>query len=290
MPGGLTGTLTPILMFRLLNAVTAEERSAVLRDQTAHYDFVNGERDGYYLRREEAMYQKNNILSTIEDSMDQSTTDTPHYKQGKTKSLHRTLGTKLCGLRYHGHGTFFYVTFGQCQITSSHTIHCSNESLKCMQEHYKQLGTSWPRVWYLQLDSAGDNKNCWMLGYLGWLIERGVFDRIEVHFLVVGHTHEDIDQLFSVISKALYQVDVLTVAHLCELIRSSFSCEGFVKVVELWGIPDFKVRLVPCLLYCQFLISRVPNFHDHLSRHGLLATMMPALPSTPHVRRLTQEI
>ncbi len=37
---------------------------------------------------------------------------------------------------------------------------------------------------------ARDNKNRYCIGYLAWLVGRGVFDYIEIGFLPVGHTHE----------------------------------------------------------------------------------------------------
>ena len=42
-----------------------------------------------------------------------------------------------------------------------------------------------------------------MMAYLGALVDSGVFGRIVLSFLPVGHTHEDIDQMFSTFSKAL---------------------------------------------------------------------------------------
>ena len=41
------------------------------------------------------------------------------------------------------------------------------------------------------------------------LIESFVFDRIEVNFLIVGHTHSSIDQYFSVLSTAIHSTDFI---------------------------------------------------------------------------------
>ena len=42
-----------------------------------------------------------------------------------------------------------------------------------------------------------------MFGFLSALVEKGIFEKISVNFLIVGHTHASIDQYFSVLSKAI---------------------------------------------------------------------------------------
>ena len=36
-----------------------------------------------------------------------------------------------------------------------------------------------------------------MLAYCNWLLVNGVFHDVQISFLPVGHTHKDIDQMFS---------------------------------------------------------------------------------------------
>lgn len=51
---------------------------------------------------------------------------------------------------------------------------------------------------FLQVDNCtGENKNHTLLGYLGSLVGRGVVGRVEMNFMMVGHTHILIDQVFS---------------------------------------------------------------------------------------------
>lgn len=50
-----------------------------------------------------------------------------------------------------------------------------------------------------------------MVGFLVALVERGLFDSIELGFLPVGHTHDEIDSWFSRIARTvswrfLYQI------------------------------------------------------------------------------------
>ena len=55
-----------------------------------------------------------------------------------------------------------------------------------------------PPVLYVQLDNtARENKNSTVFGYLSTLVDKGIFKKIKVNFLLVGHTHDHIDQMFS---------------------------------------------------------------------------------------------
>lgn len=42
-----------------------------------------------------------------------------------------------------------------------------------------------------------------MFAYFSLLVEQRIFDKIEVNFLIVGHTHASIDQFFSVLAHAI---------------------------------------------------------------------------------------
>ena len=54
------------------------------------------------------------------------------------------------------------------------------------------------RTLYLQLDNTTKQcKSKYMLCYLALLVAWFVFDEAMLSFLMVGHTHEDIDQMFS---------------------------------------------------------------------------------------------
>ena len=55
-----------------------------------------------------------------------------------------------------------------------------------------------PRVLYLQLDNTSqENINKIMFGYLKKLVELGIFQKVKVGFLLIGHTHDHIDQMLS---------------------------------------------------------------------------------------------
>ena len=57
---------------------------------------------------------------------------------------------------------------------------------------------------FLQFDNfAKDNKNRYVLAFCSLLTARRIFKEVTVEFLVVSHTHEDIDAYFSYLSKLL---------------------------------------------------------------------------------------
>ena len=78
-------------------------------------------------------------------------------------------------------------------------------------ENLPELGSfkPLPRILLLQLDNSGkDNKNKHVFAFCSELVARGVFKIVEVGFLMVGHTHEDVDALFSKVSAELRHKEV----------------------------------------------------------------------------------
>ena len=89
---------------------------------------------------------------------------------------------------------------------------------------------SLPPVLYIQMDNTcRDNKNKYTLTFLALLVELGIFRKVNLWLLSllcwyycallqvklgclpVGHTHEDIDQTFSCISRHLKHRNALTI-------------------------------------------------------------------------------
>ena len=96
-----------------------------------------------------------------------------------------------------------------------------------------------PENLLLQLDNcAGENKNRYLFAYLSMLVARGVFKTIQLGFLMVGHTHEDIDAMFSRFSEKLRVTQTYTLPHLMDTLRNSSSSSP--APFLLTKIPDFK--------------------------------------------------
>lgn len=68
---------------------------------------------------------------------------------------------------------------------------------------------------------ARENKNKYVLAYFSYLIKQNLFRSIYVNYLKVGHTHIDVDALFSLISKQMKKRNVFTIDQLHQTIRDS---------------------------------------------------------------------
>lgn len=92
--------------------------------------------------------------------------------------------------------------------------------------------------------------------FLAVLIEMGIFTKIKISFLMVGHTHEDIDQMFSCISRRLSKNNART---LVELIREiGLSYTPVIEVDILTYMYDVRRWLEECI---------VLNLSGHIHQH-----------------------
>lgn len=81
-----------------------------------------------------------------------------------------------------------------------------------------------PKSWHVQMDSASDNKCKYVFAYFTHYVACGGATDIEINFLMVGHTHEDIDGTSLFASDARVQLDVRAVVKLTLFDRSMHVC------------------------------------------------------------------
>ena len=92
-----------------------------------------------------------------------------------------------------------------------------------------------PPILNLQLDNTNKtNKGRTLFAFLFLLVHFGVVSKILIAYLPPGHTHEDIDQLFSRIAEHLRRNDALTRTELERVLRESLRYNKKpIKVVPL---------------------------------------------------------
>ena len=85
-------------------------------------------------------------------------------------------------------------------------------------------------------------QNRYLFAYAHMLVDMGLFQEVEINFLPVGHTHCDIDQLFSRFSVHLYGSNCWNFE---DLLRKAAKASKMVKYIfRLYGFADFKNHLL----------------------------------------------
>ena len=162
-----------------------------------HLKDIENEKMMYYSNRARARKWPDVYLSIIIDGADQSKHDMPHFKDMShlTNEIHR-IKMHLYGVLVHGRGAYAFTM-------TDHEAQGHNSTIQVLHYVLLDLIKKGPlsRILKLQLDNTTkQNKGQYLFGYLNMLVEYGVFEAVEVSYLPVGHTHEDIDQFFSRIS------------------------------------------------------------------------------------------
>ena len=101
----------------------------------------------------------------------------------------------------------------------------------------------------IQADNCGrENKNQYMFALCAALVAFKYFGEVHLSFLIVGHTHKDIDQKFSTISGTLKSRDIDSLKELLELVRKGAShTEVFATSRHLEYVWDWKSFITPHL-------------------------------------------
>ena len=96
-----------------------------------------------------------------------------------------------------------------------------------------------PPILNVQMDNAtGDNKNRYVYAYWSLLVAKKIFREVYVNFMIVGHTHDDIDALFGRWSMLLKKENFPTIP---ALMKSFMDVESISSIPHLIGeVSDFK--------------------------------------------------
>uniref|UniRef100_A0A7M5X9T5 DUF7869 domain-containing protein n=2 Tax=Clytia hemisphaerica TaxID=252671 RepID=A0A7M5X9T5_9CNID len=173
--------------------------------------------------------------------MDQQKTYLPHFKTKFKNMPNDLLKVHVSGAISHGtQEVFMFLNGGQWSGDSNLTCNIITEVLLRMTKDKNTL----PPVLYIQLDNCwSENKNQFVMAFCALLVGWRLVDKVRLSFLMVGHTHEDIDQTFSNISGSLKTNDAKTMSSLVKVIEGTFKRKPTVVVNE--HMDDYKTMLGP---------------------------------------------
>ena len=170
----------------------AKHRERTEKHLREHYNFVKRERAYSLLNKIEAIKHPEDVLFIAQDGTDQLCYGLPHFIQHRSDSKTDRLKMHLMIDYVAGHNVYIYNHLDNVYGDPNLTIECLWRTLKHVEKERGVL----PRKLFLQLDnSTRENRNSYVFAMLGWWVEQGAFDEIEVCFLPVGHTHNEPDQV-----------------------------------------------------------------------------------------------
>ena len=246
--------------FRQRRAETRDPKTlAKLRsDELKHKRFVRDERSTYWFRRKRAIRFPAEYLSVIMDGADQSAFGVPHFREKD----HLTQGcanltVRLMGIIVHGVGCWAYTYLDHVRSGANATLDCLVRTLTAIKAAGE--GRSLPRKLYLQLDNTcKQNKNRFVIAWMCFFVEYNIFEEVTMSFLPVGHTHEDIDQMFSRFAIALRKRDFATRQALGEIVKTAYHLRtGEAPQVEhLTRFTNLSEYIDPYIVTSRFLGSQ----------------------------------
>ena len=218
---------------KMKDTTDIKEKIKLQEEHRVHIREVNAERGVYWAHRAWSRERPEDHLSIIVDGADNKANNLPHAAE-MSHVAEEAWKTKmhLMGVIVHGRDTNLFTMPSHVKCGHNVTIQAIWDTITRILKAEGKL----PRTLYVQLDNTSrQNKGRYLAAFLEVLVAAGLFERAYMCFLPVGHTHEDIDQLFSRISIRLRKNDAWDRKHLAWQIRQSYTTrEGRKPVVVHW--------------------------------------------------------
>ena len=237
---------------------TSDEKRRAATEWRDHLAGQYEDRLVYWHLRWFSRLRTKNVLVVIIDSMDKGKVSWPQYNHRAPKSLDKFVRPRLvitCGIA-HGFCVDFSIAHDE---TMSHGASAFCEILTrliervmeiCREQHIRP-----PEHLVVQSDNTtAQAKNSLVGQYLATLVSRSKFVTAVLNFLIVGHTHEDVDQVFSVLlSEVLHRYRFHTPDELVEYIQARMSVH-------------FRKRGEQCRTY---MLGHIFDFAEWLDAQGV---------------------
>jgi len=194
-------------------------------------------------------------MGMIIDGVDQKKTLLPHFvRTPKNLKEYNFIQFQLVGCMVFNRTICPRVYFTYPNIHND-----ANLTFTIIYHVINHLYGNLPQVLYLQLDNTShENKNQIVFGYLSMLVELGIFQKVKFGFLLVGLTHDHIDQIFSHFSVTLKRENVGSLPSLIECIKKSYILELIFhileEIVEMWRFNQGSHGEEKCVEYFNEII------------------------------------
>ena len=223
-----------------------------------HMRCVTTRRRRYYEHIALSRQLPNEHLTIILDAMDHGKLDSPLWNSAtRWDKSHKDLKyfpVHLMGALSFGfdglsrHLFFHDALLGGETAGMNGTVEYLLRVLTHLKAHSKLPNHPSKRELHLQFDNCGDNKNWLVLGFAQLLVTSRLFTSVTVDFLPVGHTHENIDQMFRTVAGIVRHdkvSDMNTLPKLMGVLQAKLKA---VQCEDVLTYRDFAKALVPLLV------------------------------------------
>lgn len=229
-------------------AETRIEQQNLNRLESQHRKIHENSRQTYHIRRERAIQEPDEVMSVIVDCTKRVVPRVAHSFTNWA-SYDSEMQFQVVGCLAHGLGHLMHLWPDKMYSRNSAVvINILQEIIYLAQTRYHRH----PSTLYIQMDNCtGENKNRYILGYSAYLVVKRIFQKVVINYLPVGHTHEDIDSVFSQLSHQLNQhQQCLTPKEFQDLvIKATKPEDGLFHVVKYLknGIPNMQEPIADVL-------------------------------------------
>lgn len=160
------------------------------------------------------------------DAMTSSRGDIPKYFAKRTSNKGDVIENRLFGVEVICGKLSFIMFVSTNQLVKGGAnliVEMTRLTISKLAEQLQILDQPMPKVFNFQFDNCGENKNITFNAYVSLLIELGHIDCAYMNFLIVGHTHDSLDQIFSVLSNKINDSVIATIPAMHELYSSAHS-------------------------------------------------------------------
>src|SRR5450759_2676719 len=212
--------------------VCAELYTTLLND---HRRAQGVERVKLAKHREKCYKSPEKYLGICIDGMDQKKTELPHFlrcPKNMDEKYFIPIHVVRCLVINGTLRSKVFLNYPNVHNDSNLTIHVIQHILNTWEGEL-------PPVLYVQLDNTSrENKNKYTMAYSNMLVEKKIFKKIKIGFLLVGHTHDQIYQMFSRFSTKLNKQRAFRLEALEEIIMDSYKPRPEIIFVD--EVVDFR--------------------------------------------------
>ena len=153
----------------------------------------------YYNTRSKACKKENQLKGDVSMIIDagggSGCSSIPRFESTEKSepARHTMLKIKSTFIKVHGIGSLLVVTLPDIETQGGNlAVECI---LRGIQFAMKETNLTKIRNLYVQLDNVSSNKCYSLISSMAAIVATGICKKIKINYLVVGHTHEDIDGL-----------------------------------------------------------------------------------------------